>query len=169
MELVERLLEYRRVKEVAAALYDSHTVRRCLWQPNLESPSLSGDVDLDWEDVDLRLLARSYLDVMERFAVSHPPALEVKPLRFRVEDTMRNLYDRVHESTLLPLLRLIDSTPDPEEVVALVVATLELVRLGGVCAEQRKVFAEIYLRPGPKVFRSEDVFRVATPGVTLGS
>ena len=161
MELVERLLEYRRVKEVAAILYDSHVVRRCLWEPDLGSANLGGEVDLDWEDVDLTILARSYLHVMERFATAHPPPLEVTPLRFKVEDTMRRLYDRVHEHTMLPLLRLIDSTPDQEEVVAMVVATLELVRLGGVRADQRRVFAEIYLRPGPRVFEASEVFRAA--------
>ncbi len=159
MELVERLLEYRRVKEVAAVLYDFHVVRRCLWEPDMSTSTLSEDIDIDWEDVDLRILARSYLSVMERFATTHPPPLEVKPLRYRVEDTMRDLYDRVHDASLIPLIRLLDSTPDPEEVVALVVATLELVRLGGVCAEQRRVFAEIYLRPGPRQFRSEHAFK----------
>ncbi|MEN8165484.1 MAG: segregation/condensation protein A [Acidobacteriota bacterium] len=148
-ELVDRLLEYRRVKEVAERLYDTDVVRRCLWEPNIGVEDIGGEPELDWEDVDLRVLARTYLEVMDRFAAAHPPPLQVIPLRFRVQDKMRELYDTVHQTQLMPLLRHLDTRSDPEEVVALVVATLELVRLGGVRAEQRRVFAEIFLRPGP--------------------
>lgn len=151
-ELVSRLLEYRRVKEVAEQLYDADVVRRCLWEPTIGIEGLGGELELDWEDVDLRILARTYLEVMDRFAVAHPPPLQVSPLRFKVQDKMRELYDTVHKHKSVALLRHLDSRTDPEEVVALVVATLELVRLGGVRAEQRRVFAEIFLRPGPTAF-----------------
>jgi len=151
-ELVDRLLEYRRVKEVAEFLYETDVVRRCLWEPQVCMDEATGEIELDWEDVDLRVLARTYLEVMDRFAAAHPPPLQVNPLRFKVQDKMQELYDTVHQEKLLPLLRHLDSRSDPEEVVALVVATLELVRLGGVRAEQRRVFAEIFLRPGPRSF-----------------
>ncbi|MCD4750944.1 MAG: segregation/condensation protein A [Thermoanaerobaculales bacterium] len=158
-ELVERLLEYRRVKEVASALYDADIVRRCLWEPDVGVKGIEIEPELDWEDVDLRRLAGAYLEVMERFASTHPPPLEVTPLKFKVEDKMRDLYERVQKEKMLPLLRFLDNRLNSEEVVALVVATLELVRLGGVCADQSMVFAEIYLRPGPKIFDPEVSFR----------
>jgi segregation and condensation protein A len=151
-ELVNRLLEYRRVKEVAEFLYDTDVVRRCLWESQVSMDEATGDVELDWEDVDLRVLARTYLEVMDRFAAAHPPPLQVIPLRFKVQDKMQELYDTVRQQKLMPLLRHLDSRSDPEEVVALVVATLELVRLGGIRAEQRRVFAEIFLRPGLRDF-----------------
>ena len=148
-ELVERLIEYRRVKELAAILYEKDVVRRCLWSPGFDPDLDSGEVELDWEEVDLRLLAKAYLEVMERFATAHPPPLQVLPLRFKVQDKMREIYHRVRADGLLALLRDLHRRADVEEVVALFVATLELVRLGAVCAEQGRQFAEIYLRPGP--------------------
>ncbi|MCK5378482.1 MAG: segregation/condensation protein A [Acidobacteria bacterium] len=157
-ELVERLLEYRRVKDVAEYLYDTDVVRRCLWEPNVGVQDLGGELELDWEDVDLRVLARTYLEVMDRFSVAHPPPLQVIPLRFRVQDKMQELYDNVHKQKLMPLLRHLNSRSDQEEVVAVVVATLELVRLGGIRAEQRRVFAEIFLRPGPQPYDSAAAF-----------
>ncbi len=157
-ELVNRLLEYRRVKEVAEYLYDTDVVRRCLWDSKVEKDDLGAELELDLEDVDLRVLARTYLEVMDRFAASHPPPLQVIPLRFKVQDKMQELYDTVHQQKLMPLLRHLDSRTDPEEVVALVVATLELVRLGGIRAEQRRVFAEIFLRPGPLNFDPGTIF-----------
>ena len=64
---------------------------------------------------------------------------------------MLDIYQRVRSEGLVPLLRDLNSRSDREEVVTVVVAALELVRLRGVFAEQRKAFAEIYLRLGERV------------------
>ncbi len=154
-ELVERLLEYRRVKELAAILHEEDLVRRLMWEPQLGTALSAEEPELDWQDVDLRLLAHTYLEVMQRFAAAHPPPIQVLPLRFTVQEKMQELYTKVIGDKLVPLLRHLHTRSDPEEVVTLVVATLELVRLGGVCAEQRRPFAEIYLRPGSKTIDIE--------------
>lgn len=149
-ELVERLLEYRRVKALADMLHGEDVVRRCIWTPDLERGAWStGDEnEVELESVDLRVLARAYLEVMERYAAQHPPPLQVLPLRHTVEQKMKDLYRRVREERLVRLLSVLHSMADVEEVVTLVMAALELVRLGGVRAEQRRHFAEIFLRPG---------------------
>lgn len=147
-ELVERLLEYRRVKEVAGILSEIHVVRRCVWPTGVGLDLADAAVELDWEDVDLDLISRTYLDVMQRFADAHPPPLTVLPLRFTVEQKIRELYGRVRAEGLVPLMRDLRTRSETEEVVTVVVAVLELARLGGVHAEQRRPFAEIYLRPG---------------------
>jgi segregation and condensation protein A len=158
-ELVERLLAYRMVKELASYLHDSDIVRRCVWQAEVRTDlGSSSEVELDWEDVDLRLLAQTYLEVMQRFQASHPPPLQVLPLRYTVEEKMKDVYQRVRSDGLVPLLRHLNSRSDPEEVVAVIVAALELVRLRGVFAEQRKAFAEIYLRPGDRDLSLKELF-----------
>jgi segregation and condensation protein A len=157
-ELVERLLAYRGVKELASYLHDTDLVRRCMWPTDLETRlDTEAESELDWEDVDLRLLAQTYLEVMQRFEASHPPPLEVLPLRYTVEEKMTDIYRRVTADGMVPLLRHLNSRSDPEEVVAVIVATLELVRLRGVFAEQRKAFAEIYLRPGDRKLGEEEL------------
>lgn len=158
-ELVERLVEYRRVKEAASLLHETDLIRRCIWQPVVNAELGPGETEIDWEDIDLRLLASVYLDVMQRFHASHPEPLPVLPLRFRVDEKMKELYERVCQEQLLPLLRLLYSRNDSEEAVTLVVATLELIRLNGVLAEQRLPFAEIYLRPGERLLNPEALLR----------
>jgi len=158
-ELVERLLEYRRVKELAAILSEIHVVRRGMWPAGVTAEDASGDeVELDWEDVDLDVICRAYMEAMERFAAAHPPPLRVEPLRYTVERTMRELYGKVTEEGSVALLRHLHSRNDPEEVVTSVVAMLELARLGGIHAEQRRPFAEIYLRPGKRRLGPEELF-----------
>jgi segregation and condensation protein A len=159
-ELVERLLAYRRVKELASILHDKDLVRQCIWPAGVRPDLGDEEVELDWEEVDLRLLAETYLRVMQQFAASHPPPLQVIPLRFSVRDTMREIYDRITHEELVPLLRHLNRQPDPEQVVVLFVAALELVRLGAARAEQRRAFAEIYLRRGNRAFDPEALSRV---------
>jgi segregation and condensation protein A len=154
-ELVERLLEYRRIKELAALLHDKDVVRRCLWSPAVAAEFDTGNTDLDWEQVDLRVLAQTYLEVMQRFAAAHPPPLQVIPLRFNVPDKMQEIYRAVLHEGSMSLLRHLHTRTDAEEVVVLFVATLELVRLGAVRASQRKPFAEIYLRKGSHPFTED--------------
>ncbi len=154
-ELVERLLEYRRVKELAALLYEKDVVRRCLWVPGVQTDLTPDEMEVDWEDVDLRDLANAYLDAMERFAEANPPPLQVLPLRFNIKETMTELYQRVSNDDVVPLLRDLHSRSDVEEVVVMFVAALELVRMGAVCAEQQRQFAEIYLRKGARQFTGE--------------
>lgn len=164
-ELVERLLAYRRVKELASYLYDSDTVRRCLWTPEVAcTVEKTEDLELDWEDVDLRVLAETYLQVMQRFAAAHPPPLQVLPLRYNVQQKMQDIYQRVMSDGLMPLLRHLHSRSDPEEVAAVMVATLELVRLRGVFAEQRRPFAEIYLRPGDNMLTAAEMLNEEVTG-----
>ncbi len=164
LELVERLLEYRRVKAAAEMLYEADTLRRAIWVVSVQPPLPLAENEIDWEDVDLRLLAQTYLDVMQRFQLSNPAPLTILPLRFAVRDTMRALYDRVQHEGLLPLLRHLHSRADAEEAVVLVVAALELVRLGGIAAEQRRPFAEIYLRPGQVVLSPEALGNLGVSG-----
>ncbi|MEJ2190316.1 MAG: segregation/condensation protein A [Acidobacteriota bacterium] len=156
-ELVERLLAYRRVKELASMLHETDLVRQCLWIPSVAADGQPAENEVDWEDVDLRLLAHIYLDAMQRFEASHPPALEVLPLRYNVEQKMNEIYRRVVSDGLVPLLRHLNSRSDPEEVVTVMVGVLELVRLRGVFAEQSLPFAEIYLRPGDRALTAREL------------
>jgi len=164
-ELVERLLAYRRVKELASILHDKDLVRQCIWAAGVKATLGDDDVELDWEEVDLQLLAETYLSVMQRFAAAHPPPLEVLPLRYNVQDKMREIYRRIIDEDLVPLMRHMNQRPDPEEVVVLFVAALELVRLGAAEAEQRRPFTEIYLRRGRYDLDEESFSKDEPPGV----
>ncbi len=148
LELVERLLEYRRIKELAGVLYELDVVRKCLWQPKTRIDLEPTETSVDWEDVDLRLLAESYLAAMQKFEAAHPPPLHVLPLRFTVEAKMKDLAGRVRRDGVVSLVRSVLHGAEAEEVVAVIVAVLELVRLGAVSADQQVAFGEVFLRVG---------------------
>jgi segregation and condensation protein A len=159
-ELVDRLVEYRRVKELAAMLYELHTIRSHQWGSSVSFADSGEGPELDWEDVDLDLLARAYHMAMERFDQANPPPLAVIPLRFTVEEKMREIFATVRTEGAMPLLRHLLRSPSSDEVIALIVAALELVRLGGVIADQVRPFAEIYLRATGRDLDPDNFFAV---------
>lgn len=157
-ELVERLLEYQKVKAAAAELAGLEEVRRGMAavrvRAALPSPEEEG---LQLEEVDVAQLAAALVEVMRRFARDHPPRLDLPPLRFSVREKMLELYDLIERQRSFPLLSHLLTRPDRLESVTLLVAGLELVRLQVSRVHQRTPFGEIYLTPTGVPLRPEAI------------
>ena len=92
-------------------------------------------------------LAGALRAVMERHLREHPAAMELAPIRFSVREKLMELFDLITRQRSFPLLSHLLTRPDRLEGVTLLLAALELVRLGIATAHQRQPFAEIYLTP----------------------
>jgi segregation and condensation protein A len=146
-ELVERLIEYERVKAAAAELAGLAELRRGVEPVRLGAPPAPAEMELDLEDVDVVALAGALREVLERHVREHPPALQLEPIRFSVQEKIVELFELVSRQRSFPLLSHLLTRPDRLESVTLIVAALELVRLRTARAHQRKPFSEIYLTP----------------------
>jgi segregation and condensation protein A len=146
-ELVERLLEYEKVKAAAAELAGLAEVRCGVEAARFAAPAASAEMELDLEDVDVLALARALREVLERHVREHPAALQLEPIRFSVREKIVELFELVSRQRSFPLLSHLLTRPDRLESVTLLVAALELVRLRTADAHQRSPFAEIYLTP----------------------
>jgi len=146
-ELVERLIEYEKVKAAAAELAMLVELRRGVEGVRFAAPPAPEEVELDLEDVDVLALGRALSDVLERHAREHPASLELEPIKFSVRDKIIELFDLIGRQRSFPLLSHLLTRPDRIESVTLLLAALELVRLRTARAHQRRPFAEIYLTP----------------------
>jgi len=146
-ELVERLVEYEKVKAAAAELAGLVELRRGVEAVRFAAPPAPEEVELDLEDVDVLALSRALKDVLERHAREHPASLELEPIRFSVRDKIVELFELIRRQRSFPLLSHLLTRPDRLEGVTLLLAALELVRLGAARTHQRRPFAEIYLTP----------------------
>jgi segregation and condensation protein A len=146
-ELVERLLEYEKVKVAAAELAGLAELRRGVEAVRLGAPPAPSDVELDLEDVDVVALVLALREVLERHVREHPAAMQLEPIRFSVREKIVELFELVSRQRSFPLLSHLLTRPDRLESVTLLVAALELVRLRTADAHQRSPFAEIYLTP----------------------
>lgn len=144
-ELVERLLEYEKVKLAAAELAGLEEVRRGMESVRLNAPEAPVEVELELEDIDVAALANALAEVMARHQREHPHVLELDPIRFSVRDKIIELYELIRRQRSFPLLSHLLTRPDRLESVTFLIAALELVRLGTALAHQRRPFAEVYL------------------------
>jgi segregation and condensation protein A len=144
-ELVQRLAEYEKVKAAAAELAGLDEVRQGMLAPRVEVPGAALEEALDLAEADVLVLAETLRRVLERHRLDNPAVIDVPPLRFSVREKIVELFERVCREPSFPLLSHVLTRPERLEGVTLVVAALELVRLGNVEMHQRAPFSEIYL------------------------
>ena len=156
LDLARRLAEYERYKKTAESFHEIDILRAALW-PRAETdppPSLEGET----LEVSLFDLIDVFRKVSDRYRLAHPPALEIRHLRFSVADKMIQLVERLEGSGgTVSLLEFLGEMSYRAEAVTAFLATLELVRLGVVRAFQAAAFGEIHVRRTETPFAPEQV------------
>jgi segregation and condensation protein A len=144
-ELARRLLEYERYKKAAESFHEIDTLRAGLW-PRAET-ELPKSPEGETLEVSLFDLIEVFRTVTDRYRLAHPPALEIRHLRFSVADKMMQLVERLQASGRdLPLLEWLGQMTYRAEAVTAFLATLELIRLSVVSVFQAAPFSEIHVR-----------------------
>lgn len=144
-ELVERLLEYRRLKEAAQSLAEVDRLRLGIftrkpdpqppWKaPEPEAPGEAAEIDLG--EVSLFDLLGALKSVLVRYDREHPPPLQLSLESYSVRgqfDRLLALLDPGRPFDMLDDLRHLSCRP---EAIAAFLAVLELVRLSLVRVHQ---------------------------------
>jgi len=154
-DLALRLQEYERFKQAAENLHEIDTLRAGLWPRGETEPPRSPDGET--LEVSLFDLIDVFRRVSERYRFAHPPALQIRHLRFSVADKMRDLVERLERAGTLPLLQFLGEMTYRAEAVTAFLATLELIRLGVVTAFQPSPFAEIHVSRTASPFSLDQV------------
>lgn len=137
-ELVERLLEYRRLKEAAQSLAEIESVRQGIWLREAPPPDL-GDPEpeeIDLGDVSVFDLVGAFKEALERFERDHPPPYHLDRDTFSVRDQVERLLGAMSRSRPFDLLDDLRLRQSRAEVVAAFLAVLELARLNLVRLHQ---------------------------------
>ncbi|MEA2764289.1 MAG: segregation and condensation protein [Gemmatimonadaceae bacterium] len=141
-ELVKRLLEYQRIKAVAETFAELDVVRMGVWS-RPETPRPGGEAaEIDISDVSLFDLIDAFRTALNRYQLNHPRSIELKRMVHKISDKMKELYTRVREASPVRLQWFLEGR-DRDELIAIFLAMLELVRLGGISLKQSDTFTEI--------------------------
>jgi segregation and condensation protein A len=154
-DLARRLQEYERFKRSAENLHGIDTLRAGLW-PRGEV-AIPKSPDGETLDVSLFDLIEVFRQVTDRHRLAHPPALEIRHLRFSVADKIRDLVERLERTRTLPLLEFLGEMKYRAEAVTAFLATLELIRLGVVAVFQPAPFGEIYVTRTEAAFSLDEI------------
>lgn len=141
-ELVDRLLEYQRFKAVAESFAELDVVRMGMWaRPSIPKPGLDAS-EIDMSEVSLFDLIDAFRSALNRYKEAHPQSIELKRTVHKVSDKMAELYATVKEKTPIRLQWFLEGR-DRNELIAVFLGMLELVRLGGISLKQGENFGEI--------------------------
>ena len=157
-ELVDRLLEYQRFKAVAESFAELDVVRMGMWtRPRVPPPGSDEPEEIDMTDVGLFDLIDAFRTALTRYRQNHPQAIELQRVVHRISDKMRELHARLQESSPIRLQWFLEGR-DRNELIAVFLGMLELVRLGGITLQQNQNFGEILIHRGNAI--EEETFKL---------
>jgi segregation and condensation protein A len=143
-ELVDRLLEYQRFRAVAESFAELDVLRMGMWsRPRVPVP---GDEpsEIDMSDVGLFDLIDAFRTALVRYRQNHPQSIELQRTVHKISDKMRELYAKVQEKSPIRLQWFLEGR-DRNELIAIFLGMLELVRLGSISLQQGDLFGEILI------------------------
>lgn len=128
-ELVERLLEYRRIKQASQSLAEIHSVRSGIWTRRPQTLDLPADEEsYDLGDVSMFDLLGALRTVLVRYDHEHPDPLHLSRETFAVRGQFERLLDGLDRGRPLDLVADLRGRSCRAEAVAAFLAVLELVR-----------------------------------------
>ena len=144
-ELVDRLVEYQRFKAVAESFAELDVVRMGMWpRPRVALPGADEPAEIDMSDVGLFDLIDAFRTALTRYQQNHPQSIELHRIVHKVSEKMKEIYEKVREKTSIRLQWFLEGR-DRNELIAVFLGMLELVRLGGIGLEQGENFGEILI------------------------
>ena len=138
-DLVERLLEYRRLKEVAQSLAEVDRLRVGVWkrQPQPLPASPAGEEEtVELGEVSLFDLLSALKQALQRYDREHPPPLLVSADAFSVRDQFDRLLGALDAGRPFDLLADLRLRSCRAEAIAAFLAVLELARLNLIRVHQ---------------------------------
>jgi len=140
-DLVERLLEYRRLKEAAQTLAEVHSVRHGMWVRRSEEIRRivkEAEPELDISEVSLFDLLRTFREVIERFEREHPEPLLLSADTYTVREQIERLLGRLRAGRPYELIDDLRCLSCVREAIAAFLAVLEMARLNLVRLHQTR-------------------------------
>jgi segregation and condensation protein A len=139
LELIEKLIEYRKYREIAhdleqRELREMDFFRKSLWASDDEEEE-------SFIEVDLYDLLSAFKNVVDYAAPT--PFTEVLRDEYTVEDKMEEIKELLREKRSISWKEIFAEGKALAEMVAILLAVLELIRLGMLRVRQRKSFGDI--------------------------
>ena len=129
-DLIERLLEYQRLKEAAQTLAEVDDLRHGLWtRGGTENLGSGDDEEFDLGDLSLFDLLQVLRGVLKRYDEEHPSPLIFQGETFTVREQIDRLLSRFEGGRSLDLKDDLFALSSRAEAIACFLAVLEMARL----------------------------------------
>jgi segregation and condensation protein A len=143
-ELVRKLLEYQRYKAVAETFAELDVVRMGMWARPPQPLPGNEPAEVDMSEVSLFDLIDAFRSALNRYKHNHPQSIELQRTVHKVSEKMAEIYAKLREKSPIRLQWFLEGR-DRNELIAVFLGMLELVRLGGVSLQQSDTFGDILI------------------------
>lgn len=148
-ELVQRLLEYKRFKEVAESLIEIETHQRRLfprsffgWVKKYQGKEKISNTEF-LKDVALFDLLSAFKTVMDN--MPKITAHEVRTIGVTIEDQITFILDWIKEKERIGFREIMDQMKERVIIIVTFMAILELIRTHQIRIQQASIFGEIWI------------------------
>ena len=138
--LVNRLLEYQKIKAACSVLREREEDQILQWKRNF-LPPLPGESDLDFIEVSLFDLAESFFLAMKRRAEEDTRVIRGRDVSY--EEKMKELFGLLRDGQVLDFLAYFETQSTLEEALVSFFCLLELVKTRTAVAVQDELFQTI--------------------------
>ena len=128
-ELVQRLLEYRRLKDAAQSLAEVDRLRQGVWSRPRRAWRPDGDEEVALEEVSLYDLLSAFRQVLDRFDREHPEPIQLPGESFPVRGQFERLLGALEAGRPFDLIEDLRARSCRAEAISAFLAVLELARL----------------------------------------
>lgn len=155
--LVQRLLEYRRLKEAAQELGEVDRLRIGLWTRKAGPPDFGAeDAEIDLGELSLFDLLAAFKRVLVRYDKEHPPPMVLEGESFSVRDQLHRLLRLLAAGRPYDLLDDLRLLTCRAEAIAAFLAVLEMAKLNLVRVHQTEK-GEVLLYRTTREIQKEDM------------
>lgn len=126
--LVQRLLEYQRIREAAQSMAEIHELRRGIWSRPAQ-PIAGEEESLDLGDLSLFDLLGAFRTVLDRYDRENPPPLVLEGEVYSVRGQLDRILGEIGGGRPLDLLADLRLRSCRSEAISAFLAVLELARL----------------------------------------
>lgn len=157
-DLVERLLEYQRLKEAAQVLAEVDSVRRGMWvrrSDELQRIAEDEEPALDLSELSLFDLLRTFREVLDRWEKEHPEPMHLAAEVYSVRQQIERLLARLRPGRPCDLIDDLRSLSCRAEAIAAFLAVLEMTRLLLIRLHQTEQGAILLYRTDRELLTSE--------------
>lgn len=141
-ELVQRILEYRRFKQVSAVLSEMAKAQGKFYA---RAPLSIPIQHLPPENLSVKLLLEAFQMVLEVKEELRIPDVLVTPEEYSIQDKMEDIMSLLHRANGKLLFSEAFRSGTRSELIVTFLAMLELIKLKAIAVRQQRPFAEIYI------------------------
>jgi len=144
-ELVNRLLEYKKYKEIAEELKNLEALQSKIFKRSSEDISFFKKVEFDLTNLTLDDLMSAYLNVINTHKKEEPVHIvknDPIPISRKIKEIFKFIYS---SNSLIKFSGLLKNVQSKIEKIVTFLAVLELIKMNKITVQQEKLFGEIII------------------------